>query len=134
MVLRIDEPTWRRVGTIVSVGSADPEIVSATGADVSIDSADMSGIRSVRYPEVDAETSTSPSPAQPRSLVPKNSASGCGVEEHAPPLDDTQLRVLGLEDEIASLSAQVGRSVSVMLYRSVDDIVARGPSIAVPNP
>ncbi len=55
-----------------------------------------------------------------------------GATRTGPISGDDVLR-LGLADELANLNAQVGRPVSIMLYRTVDDIVARGPSIAVPS-
>jgi RHS repeat-associated protein len=50
------------------------------------------------------------------------------------PLAPGQLEQLGLLDVAADLSAQAGRDVYFMIFRSADDAAARGPSIRVPRP
>lgn len=50
-----------------------------------------------------------------------------------PVLTPDVLRQLGLSDAVADLNAAAGRPVSLMLYRTADDIAARGPSITWPR-
>jgi hypothetical protein len=66
-------------------------------------------------------------------------AQGFGIRMRAggtrtPPLDDGALRRLGLLDDVDQLNGRTGRTVSIMLYRSVDDVLARGANIPVPHP
>jgi hypothetical protein len=48
------------------------------------------------------------------------------------PLKDFQLDKLGLGPVRDALSELVDRDVSFMIYRSMDDVLARGPAIVVP--
>ncbi len=49
-----------------------------------------------------------------------------------PPLLKGDLERLGLSELRASLSEIAGHKVSIMIYRSMDDVLARGPAIVVP--
>ena len=48
------------------------------------------------------------------------------------PLGPSDLEQLGLTGLRESLSTQAGRPVNFMIYRSLEDALARGPSIGVP--
>jgi hypothetical protein len=47
-------------------------------------------------------------------------------------LNNNDLRALGLESTVSALKAMTGRKVSIMVYRSEEAIVGRGPSLRVP--
>ena len=50
-----------------------------------------------------------------------------------PPLQPADIDALGLTDVVTELSEIAGHPVKFMLYRSMDDIVARGPAILLPK-
>ena len=50
-----------------------------------------------------------------------------------PPLQPADIDTLGLTDVVTELSEIAGHPVKFMLYRSMDDIVARGPAILLPK-
>ena len=49
-------------------------------------------------------------------------------------LTPLQLEDLGLGGLDKTLGEMAGRKVSFMIYRSMDDAIARGPTIVIPNP
>ena len=51
-----------------------------------------------------------------------------------PPLLEPDLKKLGLLELQAELSQIAGHPVSIMIYRSMDDVLARGPAIVVAAP
>jgi hypothetical protein len=50
------------------------------------------------------------------------------------PLKEFQLEQLGLLELQVELTQIAGHDVSIMLYRSMEDLLARGPFIAIPPP
>lgn len=50
------------------------------------------------------------------------------------PLKPLGLRDLGLQDLARELTDIAGHKVSFMIYRTMDDVLARGPAIVVPGP
>jgi hypothetical protein len=50
------------------------------------------------------------------------------------PLKLLQLRDLGLEELANELAEVAGYKVSIMVYRSMDDVLARGPAVIFPEP
>jgi hypothetical protein len=54
-------------------------------------------------------------------------------DTRTPPLETKQLRRLGLQPLTDQLSSQLGRKVSLMLYRSIDTALARRLTVMVPG-
>ena len=57
-----------------------------------------------------------------------------GGGTRTPPLLEPDLKKLGLLELQAELSQIAGHPVSIMIYRSMDDVLARGPAIVVAAP
>jgi filamentous hemagglutinin len=47
------------------------------------------------------------------------------------PLDDVQVRILGLGDAVAKLRVRTQRDIGIVIFRSINDLTKRGPNIPI---